>query len=572
MRNPGSTSQQTTSSTSHIQLSPPSTSATQLPPSSISWASPSVSETPSRQLSTIVNGVPRFAKQADKKFLASHILFGLGKRSREPDMSPTALTVPKPKRQETGEVGVGVSPSASYKVGQADQAVQQPNAPLQKTRSGPLAISSQQQCPYPAYAISNNATKVSGSSLDQQWLAAFSTSKAATTEIPKVSKVFSGQMPSSLPETGTVQATLPDKPHIQVPLQDDSQQKITSDDRPVTSDSFVPHKEKVQVPLPASQAASQREIVLNDHPVTSAPPHKQDMRVPLLVTQADSQREIISEDRPVTSHLSVPHKQNLQVSPSQVESDFRQEIFSDERPVASDSSVPLAIPTAQASTPPAPVLLTKPVAVSSLLSPENITQPIAPPILEQLPHPNTLGKTQRSFIDVTSPVPSPLVLMASTSVQTPQEIQPLFLPSPLSSSGLDVNDDISISRAQSPVMASASFDLGQSSSPSKRKNLAYVLSPAVVPASQRLHKSSSLGKRKNRAYVLAPFVASARFNVGKSSSPSKWKKNRAYVMVPPPPTFLVKYLQLEKPRASWKRIRLTPWSSVSTSVAVEEGV
>lgn len=405
-----STSQNATS-TLQLPLSTPSTSATSRAPGP---------ETPSRHMSTTTNGALRSVKQANKKFLASHILFGLGKRRREPDAGLTALTEPNSKRhaqQAPGQVGVGVSPPASCSVGQATQTVQKSNEPLQLIPTGTLAVSSSWQ--QPLHLTTQQTSRASPTSPgDQQQLVHDipSTSKAApvaSTEIPEASKILSDVTPLSLHDASIVQATS----------------------------------------LSGVQPNSQPDIISGDHPVISS------------VLQ----------------------------------------------PLATTSAI------AQIATPPSPVPLTAPVAVTSLLSSgiiENTTQPVPSSSLQQLPQPEVLAKLQHSFI---SPVPSPLATSA-------QIHQPLFLPSPQSSPGIGANDDISISGAQSENVTSPSSD---------------------------------------------------GFDLPRSSSSVK-RKNRAYVLVPPRPAYLVKYYsQLEKQRmsrASLKRIRMTSRSSVSTSVAGEEGV
>ena len=414
-----STSQNATS-TLQLPLSAPSTSATSRVPGF---------ETPSRHLSTTTNGALRSVKQANKKFLASHILFGLGKRRREPDAGLTALTEPNAKRhaqQAPGQVGVGVSPPVSCSVGQATQTVQKSNEPLQLIPTGTLAVSSSWQQPL-HQTMQQTSQASSTSSGDQQQLVHDipSTSKAApvaSTEIPEASKILSDVTPLSPHDASIVQATLLGK-------------------------------QELQVSLSGVQPNSQPDIILSDHPVISS------------VLQ----------------------------------------------PLATTSAI------AQMATPPSPVPLTAPVAVISLLPSriiENTTQPVASSSLQQLPQPEVLAKLH-SFI---SPVPSPLTTSA-------QIHQPLFLPSPRSSPGIDANDDISIiSGAQLENVTSPSFD---------------------------------------------------GFDLPRSSSSVK-RKNRAYVLVPPRPAYLVKYYsQLEKQRmsrASLKRTRMTSRSSVSTSVAGEEGV
>ena len=64
----------------------------------------------------------------------------------------------------------------------------------------------------------------------------------------------------------------------------------------------------------------------------------------------------------------------------------------------------------------------------------------------------------------------------------PHKNQPLFLPSPVSSPGMDANDDdVSMSGAQSANVLNRSFDLRKFSSSAKRKNRAYVLAPRRPP-------------------------------------------------------------------------------------------
>jgi len=167
-----------------------------------------------------------------------------------------------------------------------------------------------------------------------------------------------------------------------------------------------------------------------------------------------------------------------------------------------------------------------PVVVSTeLLSEvnENTTQPVASSAVEQ-PQPDTSTKLQHSLTGVSTPF--------GTSAQTPQKNEPLFLPSPVSSPGMEENDDTGASGTQSVVIRS--FDLP---------------------------KSSSCVGRKNRAYVLA------RRSIDLPKSVVKRKKNRAYVLVPPRPQYLAKYLKMS--RTSLKK-RMTSRSSVSTSVAGEE--
>ena len=387
-----------------------------------------IPQTPGRQLSTIVNSVSRSAKQADKKFLASHILFGLGKRPREVDTGPTVLNEPQAKRhaqQATSQVGAGVSSLASYTDGQANQTVQKTNVPREITPIGAIAASSMPQ-PQPINDVPSTTLQETRevspiSSRDQQQLVnvTLPVSRDSISGSTEISKAFSEKTPLSVQDVSIVQTALLGDLNMLAP-----------------------------------------------------------------VVESDLQQEIISDDRSVASGSSVPQP-------------------------AAAASIPLATPSAivQTSILPSPVPLTVPVEISPVLSlevNENTTQPIAACTPKQPPQPNT----QHSFIGVPSSLAS-------------QKQQPLFLPSPVSSPGVDGNDD-SIFGAQLANVDSQSFNL---------------------------HKSSSSAKRKNRAYVLAP----------------------------PRPKYVtkhLKYLQLEKrmSHASRKRIRMTSGSSVSTPVTGEEGV
>lgn len=239
----------TPSSSSQIQLST-SDSVPQVPLSSPlgqpqTWQSPSyasVPKTPIRQISTVVNGLPRSAKQADKKSLASHILFGLGKRQRETDTSPTAFTEPQPKRHNTQQASVevvaDVSPSASYTVGQATPAVQEPNLPNgASTASFSLRQPLQQDfitpsLPREAQQISQALSASSGDqqqpgdqqqSVNNATLDVPSTSRAAAAvEISEMSKTPSLQDASTVPlatsSTVVQVSTLPSPVHLAVPV------------------------------------------------------------------------------------------------------------------------------------------------------------------------------------------------------------------------------------------------------------------------------------------------------------------------------------------------------------------
>ena len=219
---------QTGSSASQIQLptsifvpqAPTSNSLGRpLPSSTVQTpSSASIPKTPIRQPITVVNGLPRSAKQADKKSLASHILFGLGKRRRETETSPTVSIEPQPKRHSTqqasGQVVAGVSPSGSYTVGQATPVVQKPNLP-----NGALTAPPSIQQPVPqdfilptirreTQQISETSTASSGDQRQQGGqqqlvnvtLDVPSTSKvAAAVETPEVSKTPSLQNASTVP-------------------------------------------------------------------------------------------------------------------------------------------------------------------------------------------------------------------------------------------------------------------------------------------------------------------------------------------------------------------------------------
>ena len=394
---------------------PPRTGSSALPMAQIP-SSASVPKTPSRQLSTIVNGVPRSAEQADKKSLASHILFGLGKRRRETETSPAASTEPQPKRhhaqQVSGQVMAGVSPSVSYTIGQATPAVQNPNVP-----NGAQTASSLQQPLQHDFippTIPQETQQISQASLaflvgQQQpvnvTLEVPSTSKAAVAvEVPEVSKTPGDQQQPvnatlEVPSMGKAAATL---------------------DVPEVSKSLLSLQDAKVVPLATSS------------------------------------------------------------------------------PVVQMSTLPLSVP------------LAVPVLVPSLLESGNIPQSVASTVLKQ-PRASTPAKSQLSFTGVPA---------LGTSAEMPQKSQPLFLPSPVSSPGMDANDDdVSISGTWSANVASRSFDLLKFSSSAK-------------------------------------------------------KKNHAFVLVPRRPPYLVKYFQLEKQkisRASLKK-RMASTSFLSKSIAGEEGV
>jgi hypothetical protein len=132
------------------------------------------------------------------------------------------------------------------------------------------------------------------------------------------------------------------------------------------------------------------------------------------------------------------------------------------RPSLQDAStIPLAT-VVQVSTLPSPIHPVVPVP--SLLESEKITQPAASIILG----PSTPAKFHFSFTGVPG---------LGTSAQIPQNNQPLFLPSPVSSPGVDANDDISTS----PNLASRICDLRKFSSSAERKNYAFVLAPRRPP-------------------------------------------------------------------------------------------
>ena len=208
----------------------------------------SIPKTPSRQLSTIVNGVPRSAQQADKKSLASHILFGLGKRPREPNTSPSALTEPQSKRHAqgpTGQVGVGVSPSASHIVGQASR---NPNVPVQITPYGAsITSSSLQQSPQYVFTpptIPQETHQISSQALAvacQQQLVNAALEMPSTSRVAEVLQVSDHQTPLSLQDANIVSS--------------DPRQEIISDDRPVTSPGhYVPLATSPTLPSPVPLA------------------------------------------------------------------------------------------------------------------------------------------------------------------------------------------------------------------------------------------------------------------------------------------------------------------------------
>ena len=245
-----STSLQNGSSASQIRVSvPPLSQSVPLnrpPPPSTGTIpySAAVPKTPIRQLpTTIINGSPRSAKQADKKSLASHILFGLGKRRREPETVSTVSSSiePQPKRQNTqqsnGLVMVDAGPPAatSYFVrGQAIPAVQKPNVPNGvSTASSSLQQPLQQDSIPPTMPRETQqiSPSLSASSGDHQEPVSQqqpvnvpipSTSKvAAAVTVPEVSKIYSVQNVSTVPHASStvVQAsTLPSPVHLAVPV------------------------------------------------------------------------------------------------------------------------------------------------------------------------------------------------------------------------------------------------------------------------------------------------------------------------------------------------------------------
>ena len=393
---------------------PPRTGSSTLPMAQIP-SSASVPKTPSRQLSTIVNGVPRSAEQADKKSLASHILFGLGKRRRETETSPAASTEPQLKRhhaqQAPGQVVAGVSPSVSYTVGQATPAVQNPNVP----NGAPTASSLQQplQHDFIPPTIPQETQQISQAS--SAFLVGQQQPVNVTLEVPSTSKAAAAvEVPESSKTPGNQQ-------------------------QPVNATLEVPSTGKAAATVDVPE-------------VSKSPLNLQDTKVVPLATSS-----------PVVQMSTLP------------------------------SSVPLAVP----------------VPVPSLLESGKIPQSVASTVLKQ-PWASTPAKPQLSFTGVPA---------LGTSAEMPQKNQPLFLPSPVSSPGMDADDDVSISGTRSANMFSRSFDILKFSNSAK-------------------------------------------------------KKNHAFVLVPRRPPYLVKYFQLEKQkisRASLKK-RMTSTSSLSKSVAGEEGV
>ena len=245
----------TPSSVSQVQL-PTSYSVLQVPLSNplgrpLSTAqtpsSASTPKTPIRQISTVANGLPRSAKQADKKSLASHILFGLGKRRKETETSSTASAEPPLKRHNTqqasSQVVAHVSPSVSFTVGHATPAVQNPNVPNEASTGSFLQQPLQQDLIPPttpretqqiSQALPGNKPGGQPQLVDQQQpvgqqqslnvtLDVSSTSKAAATvEVPEVSKSPSLQSASTVPfaasSTAVQVSPVPSPIHLALPL------------------------------------------------------------------------------------------------------------------------------------------------------------------------------------------------------------------------------------------------------------------------------------------------------------------------------------------------------------------
>ena len=436
------------SSVSQIQLSTP-ISVRQLPLAQTP-SSASVPKTPSRQLSTIVNGVPRSAEQADKKFLASHILFGLGKRRRETETSPTASTEPQPKRHAQQATVAGVSPSASYAVDQTTTA-QKPNVP-----NGASTASSSLQHPlqhnFIPYAIPRETPQMSlassASSGDRQQPV------NVTLEVPSTSKV----------------AAAVDVPEVSKTPGDEQQ--------PVNVTLEVPSTNKAAAAVDVPDVSRTPLSLQDARIVSSSGEHQQH---PVNVTLDVLSTSKIAADVDVTEVSTTP----LSLQDARIV------------PLATSSNV------VQTSILPSPVPLALPVPVPSLLESGNIPQPVASTVLKQ-PQASTSAKLQLSFVGVPG---------LGMSDELAKKSQPLFLPSPVTSPGLDENDDVSMSGMQ------LAFDL---------------------------RKFSSSAKRKNHAYVLAPRR----------------------------PPYLVKYFRMEKQKISRASLnkRMASKSSLSKSVAGEEGV
>ena len=407
-------------------------------------SSASVSKTPSRRLLTIVNGVPRSAEQANKKFLASHILFGLGKRRRETETSPAASTEPQPKRhhaqqQAPGQIVAGVSPFVSYTVGQATPTVQKPNLPNGASSSlqrpfqhnfipfiPPMIPGETQQISQTSSASLGDRQRPANVTLEFP-----STSKAATAvEVLEVSKT-----------------------------PDDQQQPVNAT---LEVPSAIKAAAAVEVPEVSKTPGNQQQPLNVTLEVPSTSKAAAAIEVPELSITPGNQQQ------PVNVTLGVPSTSKVGAAVDIPEVSKSSLSLQDARivPLATSSTV------VQMSTLPSSAPLAVPVPVPPLLESGKIPESIASTVLKQ-PQAITPAKLQLSFTGVPA---------LGTSAEMPQKNQPLFLPSPVSSPGMDANDDdVSIPGTRSANVASRSFDLRKFSSSAKRKNHAFVMVPRRPP-------------------------------------------------------------------------------------------
>ena len=420
---------QTGSSASQIQSSTPisvpqlplsSPWVQPLPPSTAQTSSASAPKTPGRQLSTIINGVPRFAEQANKKFLASHILFGLGKRRRETET--TASTEPQTKRrayQATGQVVAGVSPSASFTVGQATSAVQKPNVPTALTEP---------QAKRHAHRATGQA--VAGVSPSASYTVGQATPTVQKPNVPNGASAASSSLQQP-PQYNFIPYVIPQETH-QTPQT--SSASSGGQQQPVNVTFEVSSTSKV------AAAVEVQEV--------SKTPGDQQQLVNVTLEVPSTSKAAAALDVPDVSRTPL-RLQDARIVP-----------------LATTSIV------VQTSTLPSPAPLAVSVPVPSLLESEKIPQPVASTVLKQ-PQASAPVKLEME-LPITG-VPTP-----GTSFQTTQKNQPLFLPSPVSSPGINENDD-SISGTQSANMASRSFDVRKFTSSVQRKNHAFVLVPRRPP-------------------------------------------------------------------------------------------
>ena len=421
--------------------------------------SASVPKTPIRQVSsttTMINGSPRSAKQADKRTLASHILFGLGKRRRNSETGPTAVsTEPQPKRhnnntqqasghQVVAKDIVGHS-AAGYTVSQATPAVQKPNVP-----NGTSSLSSLSQQPFQPYYRAHVGPSASYT-VDQ-----------ATSVVQKPNVPVGASTVSSYFQQ-------PHQPYYRANVGPSAS---------YTVGQATPAVQNPNVPDGASTTTSSLQ---------------QPLTVPRETQQISQTLPASSNDQQQPVNVIIP-------STSKVAAAVKAPEVSKTSTLQDASTVPLATSTViQVPTLPSPAVS---VPVPSPLVSKETTQPVASTILEQF-QPSTPAKLQFTFISGSGLGPS--------AVQTPQKNQPLFLPSPVSSPGMDTNGDVNISRTQSANLVNR------------------------IPDQPKFPRSA------------------------------KRKKNYAFVLAPRRPPYLVKYFQLEKEKIGMR-------SSLSKAVAGEEGV